>query len=759
MADEQRRFKKVILTASMEKAKPGCDDGCCGDAPVKETASQTSCCSQAEPAMTADIKANDLIESKGSTRVYHVEGMDCGSCAATIENHLRQNPKVRSVSVNFPAARMHIEHDNSIEDIVREVAKAGYKAKPMSTRRSGEEPTKTSQTAMIASGVFLVLGLIGTLAKLDAYLITALYAASIVAGGLKPARSAYYAVRSRSLDMNVLMTAAAAGAAFIGEWLEGATVVWLFALGNALQTRSIERTRNSIRSLIDLAPPAAWVKRDGELVHIPVEDIGVGTVITVKPGEKVPLDGVIVQGASTINQAPITGESIPVDKEIGDTVYAGTINEHGSLDIEVTKLTQDTTLSRIIHLVEEAQAQKAPAQAFVDRFAGIYTPIVFALALLVIVFPPLLDMGTWEEWFYRGLELLVVACPCALVISTPVAIVSAIGHAAKRGVLIKGGAFLEAAGHLTAIAFDKTGTLTEGKPQVVSNVPIGMDGRELLSIARTLESHSNHPIAKTVVAYASERGIAARSGDSFHHIVGKGVGANIDGAAYYAGNLKLFQELKTPLRELEGRIEGLQHSGHTLVIVGTKDVIIGLIALADTIRGTTESALQGLRQAGIVEVVMLTGDHEGTAASVAAGTSITRYHANLLPEDKVAAIKKLQAEGHKVAMVGDGINDAPALAVADLGIAMGGVGTDTAMETAQIVLMADNLEKLPHTIKLSRKALGIIKQNIWFSITVKLAALALIFPGWLTLWLAVLSDTGAALLVILNSMRLLRFKG
>lgn len=695
---------------------------------------------------------------KGNSRTYAIEGMDCSSCALTIENHLKDIPEVKGVSVNFSTGKMTIEHDNSVKEIVKEVSKAGYKAALVSKKRQNVEANKarSGTNVIVISGVLLLFGFLGSYSSASPTFITMLYALSILIGGYKPARSAYYAVKSRSLDMNVLMTAAVIGAAAIGEWFEGATVVWLFALGNVLQTRSIEKTRNSIRNLIDLAPPEAWVKSGSQLVRKPVEDISVGEIIVVKPGDKIPLDGQVISGQSSVNQAPITGESIPVDKHAGDGVYAGTINEHGSLEIQVTKLVEDTTISKIIHLVEEAQEQKAPTEAFVDRFARIYTPIVFILALSVMIIPPLFGWGNWGEWFYKGLELLVIACPCALVISTPVAIVSTIGNAAKNGVLIKGGAFLEMAGKISAIAFDKTGTLTEGKPKVAQIIPFGATEAEILSISRTLEEYSTHPIAKAVVEHAKERGIGASSGGNFRNIVGKGVSAVIGGVETFAGNRKLFHELNTPMSHLEPQLVSLEREGSTIVIVGTKENIIGVIAVADVVRASSVKALSGLQAAGIGQVVMLTGDNEGTAKMVSSLTGVNRYFANLLPEDKVKAVKQLQEEGHRVAMVGDGINDAPALATANIGIAMGGAGTDTAMETADIVLMADNLEKLPHTVTLSRKAITIIKQNIGFSLIVKALALILIFPDLLTLWIAVISDTGAALLVILNSMRLLR---
>ncbi|MBT2255115.1 heavy metal translocating P-type ATPase [Priestia megaterium] len=699
------------------------------------------------------------IQSNKKMKTYLIEGMDCAACANTIVNHLKTVPAVKDVRVNFSTGKAQIEHDNEADDIIKEVSKAGYTATLVtSSRQSAESRHHKGQNGPIVfSGILIALGFIGSHTGIASYMTTVLYAIAMIVSGYKPAKSAYYGIKSRSLDMNVLMTVAALGAAVIGEWLEGATVVWLFALGVALQTRSIEQTRNSIRGLMDLAPSEAWVKENSQLIKKAAEDISIGTTIVVKPGDRIPLDGEIINGESSINQAPITGESIPVDKVIGDAVYAGTINENGSLEIKVTKLVEDTTISKIIHLVEEAQEKKAPTQAFVDKFTTIYTPIVFILALFIMVIPPLFD-GAWSDWFYKGLELLVVACPCALVISTPVAIVSAIGNAAKNGVLIKGGTFLEKAGAINAIAFDKTGTLTEGKPAVSEVVSLAAEENQLLAITKTLEDYSNHPIARAIVDYAEEKKVVSLQGSNFKILTGKGVQAAIQETVYYAGNAKLFSDLGTPLSHCWSHIEKLQNEGKTIVIVGTAKSVLGIISVADTIRHTTVSALESLKQNGMQQIVMLTGDNEGTAKMIASESRVDRYFADLLPEDKVKAIQQLQHEGYQTAMVGDGINDAPALATADLGIAMGGAGTDTAMETADIVLMADNLEKLPHTMKLSRKALAVIKQNIWFSIIVKVIALAFIFPGWLTLWIAVLSDTGAALLVILNSLRLLKMK-
>ncbi|PEC20175.1 heavy metal translocating P-type ATPase [Bacillus cereus] len=719
--------------------------------------SNSSCCSDSSCEDPSPLLDTRKISGDG-VQTYLVEGMDCGACALTIEKHLQNVSGVEEVRVNFATGKMHIRHDRDVDDIIKEVSNAGFGASLAGNRRGSAPVQKTKNTTLILSGLFLALGFGGSFTNVSPLLITLLYAVSIGIGGYKPAKSAFYAIRSKSLDMNVLMISAAIGAALIGQWLEGATVVWLFALGATLQNKSIERTRESIRGLIDLAPSEAWVKVGTELIKKSVDNIAVNTTIVVKPGEKIPLDGTVTGGTSTVNQAPITGESIPIDKQIGDSVYAGTINEEGSLEITVTKLVEDTTLSRIIHLVEEAQEKKAPTEAFVDRFAKIYTPIVFVLAIGVMIIPPLLGMGELMEWIYKGLELLVVACPCALVISTPVAIVSAIGNAARNGVLIKGGTALEIAGSLNAIVFDKTGTLTEGKPKVMHVRSLDCTEDELLSVAATIEEYSNHPIAKAITAYAKEHQTSIQSGTDFRAIVGKGAQVTIDGETYYAGNKALYEDFGVSLQMWNEPIREMQRIGQTVILVGTDKVILGMISVADSIRSTTYGTIQELKRSGIQETVMLTGDNEGTAEHIAQKAKVDRYFANLLPEDKVHSVKQLQSEGKTVAMIGDGINDAPALATANLGIAMGGAGTDTAMETADIVLMADNLEKLPYTMKLSRKALHIIKQNIWFSLIIKFIALAFIFPGWLTLWMAVLSDTGAALIVILNSMRLLRNK-
>ena len=693
----------------------------------------------------------------GPAETYHIHGMDCGACASTISKHLANVDGVRDVDVRFSTGKMTIAHDLEPQTIVSEVQRVGYEAEYPNTpvdKVSPKEKRRMPWTTL--AGILLLLGVGSSLAPLPTAIAIMFYLATIMVGGYKPAKSAYYAIKNRSLDMNVLMIGAAVGAPLIGEFFEGALVVWLFALGNALQNKSVAKTRTSISNLMDLAPAKAWVQQHGSWIQQHVEDVAVGQTILIKPGEKIPLDGTIQQGTSMIDQSPITGESLPVDKSIEDPVYAGTLNDFGTLEVKVTARPEDTTLSRIIHLVEEAQEQKAPTEAFIDRFATIYTPIVFAAAIGTMVVPPLLGIGAWTEWVYRGLALLVVACPCALVISTPVAIVSAIGNAAKQGVLIKGGAFLEATGKLDTLAFDKTGTLTEGRP-VVEHVHAEYgDNERLLAIAHTMEVYSNHPIARAIVTFAEQEGINTVAGNGFSTVPGKGVQGTIDGETYFAGKPEWLEEMEVPLSSLREDIQRQQQEGMTITVIGSRDRLVGYIGVADTIRPVSSSSVTSLHRNGIRELTMLTGDNEGTATKIAQQANIDRYVANLLPENKAEAIRTLQQQGYRVGMVGDGINDAPALATADIGIAMGGAGTDTSMEAADIVLMADNLEKLPYTIRLSRKALAIIKQNIWFAILIKVAAIGLIVPDILTLWMAVLSDTGAALLVILNSLRLFR---
>lgn len=545
---------------------------------------------------------------------------------------------------------------------------------------------------------------------------------------------------------------------------EVAVVVILFAISEALERFSMDRARKSIQSLMDIAPNEALIKRNGQELTVHVGDIVVGDVMIVKPGQKIAMDGIVVRGHSSVNQAAITGESVPVEKAVDDEVFAGTLNEEGLLEIEVTKLVEDTTISKIIHLVEEAQGERAPAQAFVDKFAKYYTPIIMVVAAFVAIIPPVVTGGNWSTWVYQGLAVLVVGCPCALVISTPISIVSAIGNAAKKGVLVKGGVYLEEMASLKAIAFDKTGTLTKGAPVVTDFALLNpqLDQRQLFAIVAALENRSQHPLASAIVAKAEDEQLPYHDYpvENVTALTGKGITGIVNGKTYYVGSPKLFQE-RLPTRDITlfaQNIQSLQQQGKTAMLVGTETELLAIVAVADEVRPSSKEVIRKLHEAGIAKTVMLTGDNKRTAHAIGQAIGVADIQAELLPEDKLRFIKQWQKKHGNVAMVGDGVNDAPALAAATVGIAMGKAGTDTALETADIALMGDDLKKLPFTVKLSRKTLNIIKANIAFAIVIKLAALLLVVPGWLTLWIAILSDMGATLLVALNSMRLIGVK-
>lgn len=577
------------------------------------------------------------------------------------------------------------------------------------------------------------------------------FAAAIITGGYPLFKTGLQNLIQVQFDMKTLMTIAIIGAAVIGQWSEGAVVVILFAISEVLESFSMEKARGSIRSLMELSPQEATIIRNGQEALVPIDMIRIEDVMIVKPGQRIAMDGVVVEGTSTVNQAAITGESVPVGKNINDEVFAGTINENGFLKIKVTKLAEDTKIAKIIHLVEEAQGEKAPSQRFVDRFARYYTPVIMGIALLVAVVPPLAFGGGWKEWVYQGLAVLVVGCPCALVVSTPVSIVTAIGNAARNGVLIKGGNYLEEAGMLSAIAFDKTGTLTKGLPVVTDFISYSGDPR-IFSIVAALERRSQHPLASAILREADTEDIPV---EEFVSLTGKGVSGKVYDQVYFVGNSKLFKSIQEGIFV---KIEEMQAQGKTVIIVGTDQEILALVAVADVVREESQAVIGRLYDLGIKKTIMLTGDHTKTAEAIAGSVRVTDLQAELLPEDKLDLIKKLKADYGRVAMVGDGVNDAPALAAATVGIAMGGAGTDAALETADIALMNDDLKKLPFTINLSRKTLTIIKQNISFSIIIKLLALLLVIPGWLTLWIAIFADMGTTLLVTLNGLRLLKVK-
>lgn len=705
-----------------------------------------------------------------TTAEFRLGGLDCADCALTIEKNMTKVPGVTDARVDFATAKLTVRYGPTVgtADIIHTVENSGYSAVPIAAERDAvrERPFLARNRRAVftlISGLGLLGGFAASLLGASATYVPLLYLVALVFGGFYPARAGLFGlVRSRTLDMNVLMTIAIVGAVVIGEWAEAATVAFLFALGNTLESYTMDRARGAIRSLMAIAPNTARVRAlEGE-VNLPVEKVEVGTVVIVRPGEKIPLDGRVIAGSSSVNQAPVTGESVPVEKGEGDEVYAGTINERGYLEIEVTKPYAENTIAKVIHLVEEAQAQRAPSQRFVDTFAQYYTPAVIALAVAVALVPTFLFGQPFDTWVYRALVLLVIACPCALVISTPVSIVAGIARAATRGALIKGGSHLEEAGSINAVAFDKTGTLTVGRPEVTDVVPLnGLIPAEVLRLAAAVEERSEHPLAAAVRRAAAREGgngHLAASLREFESITGRGVRAEVGGVSYFVGSPRLFRERGYSVEPIADRLRALSEEGKTVLLVGGPEGPVAILGLADRPRPGAREAVAALREAGVSHIVMLTGDNEETARAIACEVGIDEYRANLLPQDKVAAVKELRQRYGKVAMVGDGVNDAPALAAANIGIAMGVAGSDTALETADVALMANDLGKVPYAMALSRRALATIKQNIAFSLILKAAFLALALPGVATLWLAILADTGASLLVTLNGMRLLRFR-
>lgn len=709
-------------------------------------------------------------------KTYELVGLDCPDCAMKLEKGIGRMSGVLWVSMNFASSKMSVEYEpakTNLPAISKRVRDLGYDVRePEAPGAVAEERRRPHvheprgrwllrrQTALTTvSGVALLAGLI--LFKLNFDTASkSMFLISAVAGGLYAVRGAVYSLRSFVLDMNFLMTIAAIGAIAIGDWFEGAAVMFLFSLGNALEASTVERTRQSVRSLVNLFPAQARVVQDGSEVMLPIDDVRPGDVFIVRPGEKIPTDGKVVAGASTVNQAPVTGESVPVEKAPGEVVFAGSINQRGSIDVVATAGSQDNTLAKIIHLVEEAQAEKAPTQRFTEVFGRYYTPSVIGLAVLVVAIPVGFFGAPFREMLYKALTLLVVSCPCALVISTPVSIVSAIGNAAKRGVLIKGGSHLEAAGGVRVVAFDKTGTITTGHSQVTDIIPAdGFDGERVLSIAAGIESRSEHPLAAAILREAEARGIQAATVTDFEALTGMGAAAKFDGSTGIVGNSRLMEQLGVDFWDYTKVLDDLQRDGKTAVLVASNGKLAGVIALKDTVRETAKEAFRELKRAGVERIVMLTGDNEAAARSVARDLEIDEYYAELLPQDKVDIIRILiERFGHRVAVVGDGVNDAPALAAATVGIAMGAAGSDTALETADIALMSDDLRNLPYTIRLSRSTLRTIRQNICFALIVIVTLISTALVGWLPLSGGVFGHEGSALIVIVNGMRLLKFR-
>jgi Cd2+/Zn2+-exporting ATPase len=625
------------------------------------------------------------------------------------------------------------------------------------------ESSLAESISLVLSGVLVTASLVSNWSKVPSPLVAALSIGAMLAGGWFLLPKAWQAIRRLRPDINLLVVIAAIGASTIGEWVEAAAVVFLFGVAEWLEGWADRRSRRAVEALLEIAPKMATVKRNGTFAEVPVETVKIDETVAVKSGMGIPLDGAVISGESGVNQAPITGESVPVDKKPGDPVFAGSINGEGSLEIRVTKAAGDTMLSRIIRLVKEAQEQKAPTQRFVDAFARYYTPLVTLTALLVFIVPPLFMNGDWSQWLYRACVLLIVACPCALVISTPVSIVAGLTALAKRGVLVKGGAHLEEIGKLKALAVDKTGTITEGKPKVQEVEVIGqVTKQEILRIAAAVDVHSAHPLAKAVVQYAEERKIAFNRADNYQNRSGRGAEGVIDGHSYFLGNHRFAHELGVCNENVESRLTAIEGRGHSVVVVGhrphdgCKGEVLGIIAIGDTLRADAADSIRALHEAGVVSVMMLSGDNQRAVDFIAKQVGIDEPRGDLLPGDKVAAVKALREKHGVVGMVGDGVNDAPAMATANIGIAMGMAGTDAAIETADITLMKDDLGKIAETILLGRRTLGIIRFNITFSLSLKFIFLILTLAGAASLWLAILADTGATLLVVANALRLLR---
>jgi Cd2+/Zn2+-exporting ATPase len=738
--------------------------------------------------MSATTKMEGLLPQE---MVFQVDGLDCADCALHLEEALRRIPGVAQVSVDFSLARLRIasQEGTDIRAAAARVAQGmGYSLRPEAAEAPAERALswrgrlwhKRRDLTTVASGLLIAVAVGLRLLGLPEEVVAVVYVAAIAVGGLSIARAGWSALRAtHSLDMNALMTIAAVGSIFVGKWAEGAVAMFLFSLGNTLEGYTMGRARNAIRGLMDLSPRLATVIDGKEEKQVPVEDLHVGDHILVRPGERIPMDGVVLSGESAVNQAPITGESVPLEKSPGDGVFAGTVNGQGALILRVTRLATDTTIARIIKMVEEAQAQKAPSQRFVDRFARVYTPAVIAIAAGVAILPPLAGWLAGVDtlpallggWFYRALVLLVIACPCALVISTPVTIVSAIASAARAGVLIKGGVYLEALGSLKVIAFDKTGTLTTGQPRVVDVRCLGHqeglawtdcpDCRQTLADAAAIERRSEHPLAMAVVQAAEAQGLtsALPAAEAVRAVTGRGVRGQVNGHSVTVGTHTYIHESQPELMEgpLCTDVHAAQAAGQTAMIVRDDCCgVRGYIAVADTLRPGVMGVMAALDRVGIEHTVMLTGDNEATARAIADAAGVDAVQADLLPEQKVAAIEVLLEEYGAVAMVGDGVNDAPALARATVGIAMGAAGTDTALETADVALMADDLSKLPFAVRLSQKARAIIRQNVALSLGIKAVFLALAVAGVATLWMAVFADMGASLIVTFNGMRLLR---
>ncbi len=711
---------------------------------------------------------------------YRIRGMDCADEVAALKRALKDIVYVEDLRFDLMDGVMEVPASVSRQAVAERVARAGMRAEPIEHTGTTDERSWWERhgrsVLTTVSGLSVLAGFVAhaVLADLEAavgseglanhdgihevpILAVTFYVVAVTTGLALVLPKAWYAVKNMRPDMNLLMTLAVAGAIGLGEWFEAGTVSFLFALSLTLESWSVGRARRAVEKLLSLAPPRVRVKRDDGTTEVEPADVPVGTIFIVRPGERIALDGVVVEGTSDVDQAPITGESVHVPKSVGDDVFAGTINGNGAIDVRSTKAASDTTLAQIIRMVGEARKDRADAERWVERFARVYTPVVFAVAGAVMLLPPLLLGASWAEWLYRGLVLLVIGCPCALVIATPVAVVAGLAASARHGVLVKGGRFLELPASIRVVALDKTGTLTQGRPEVVDVEALNEHTSQgLLTVAAAIESRSEHPIARAILGHANSKGIHIPRPEDVEIVPGKGTSGRVDDRRYWLGSHRWLEERQQETDELHAAIEQRSSAGRSVVVVGTDSHVCGFVTLADAIRPEAKQTVSELHNAGVEQVVMLTGDNQATASAVASQVGIDDMRAELLPADKVAAVEMLEREVGPVAMIGDGVNDAPALARATIGVAMGAAGTDVAIETADVALMGDDISKLGWLVRHSARTLRVIRQNTVFALGVKALFVVLTFAGVASLWGAIAADMGASLLVVFNALRLLR---
>ncbi|MCE0849893.1 heavy metal translocating P-type ATPase [Pseudomonas asiatica] len=720
-----------------------------------------SCCgSAAAPAL---VQLSEKASSHAQLSRFRIKAMDCPTEQTLIQDKLGKLAGIEQLEFNLINRVLGVRHTlGGTAEIEQAIDSLGMKAEPLGAEDDGTasapQVAKTRWWPLALSGIAAIAAeMVHFAALAPEWVVAALALAAILGCGLGTYKKGWIALKNRNLNINVLMSIAVTGAVLIGQWPEAAMVMVLFTVAELIEARSLDRARNAIGGLMQLTPDMATVRQaDGQWREVEVREVAIGALVRVRPGERIGLDGEVTSGQSTVDQAPITGESLPVEKTVGDKLFAGTINQAGALEFRVTAAAGQSTLARIIKAVEEAQGARAPTQRFVDRFSRIYTPVVFAIALAVAVIPPLFMAGAWFDWVYRALVLLVVACPCALVISTPVTIVSGLAAAARKGILIKGGVYLEGGRQLDFLALDKTGTITHGKPvQTDAKVLEPLFEGRAQALAASLGERSDHPVSRAIAQFGKEQGLALSEVDDFAALAGRGVRGTIAGEVYHLGNHRLVEELGLCSPELEAQLDALERQGKTVVLLLDRSGPLALFAVADTVKESSRQAIAELHELGI-KTVMLTGDNPHTAQAIATVVGIDRAEGNLLPADKLKSIETLYAQGHRVGMVGDGINDAPALARAEIGFAMAAAGTDTAIETADVALMDDDLRKIPAFVRLSRQSAAILMQNIVLALGIKAIFLAITFAGMATMWMAVFADMGVSLLVVFNGLRLLR---